>query len=121
MLFNTKSRLVASSRNQQRGPLVPGRDVIDVGRAPWKDVGGAGPDVILVQGHARGQDHRRQDVDPRAGPSAVPSLLCSEGTGSGGEPVLQEVPGPDPEAAQVCGLTELASSEFPLVRRLFYK
>lgn len=56
---------------------------------------------MFVSGDVGGQGHRHQAADPRPGPGAVPSLLDAEGAGSGGEPVLQQVPGQDPEAAQV--------------------
>lgn len=81
----------------------PCRTVIDDGRLRWKDGGGRGADVLSVPGNARGPGRRHQDGDTRAGPVAVPSLLGAEAAGAGGEPVLQEVPGKDPEAAQVSG------------------
>lgn len=84
---------------------VPRRSIIDGGRERWKDGGGLGTNVMLVPGNVSGQGHRDQDADPRAGPGAVPGLLGTEGAGAGGEPVLQQVPGQDPEAAQVSGLT----------------
>lgn len=83
----------------------PRRNTIDVGRERWKDGGGHGTNVMFVPGDVSGQGHRDQDADPRAGPGAFPSLLSAEGAGAGGEPVLQQVPGQDPEAAQVSGLT----------------
>lgn len=82
----------------------PRRIVIDAGRKRWKDGGGRGANVMFVPGNVSGQGHRNSDADPRAGPSAVPSLLSAEGAGAGGEPVLQQVPGQDPEAAQVSRL-----------------
>lgn len=68
-----------------------------------KDVGGGASDVLPIPGHVSGQSRRHQDAHPRAGPGAVPSLLGAEGTRTRGEPVLQQVPGEDPEAAQVSG------------------
>lgn len=88
------------------------RNVIDVGRERWKYGGGHGPNVMFVPGNVGGQNHRYSDADPRAGPITVPSLLGSEGAGAGGKPVLQQIPGQDPEAAQVSRLTWLA----PVVR-----
>ncbi len=79
------------------------RKVIDGGRKRWKDGGGRDTNVMFVSGDVSGQGHRHQDADPWAGPGAVPSLLRAEGTGAGGEPVLQQVPGQDPQAAQVSG------------------
>lgn len=100
-LFKIKLLAAVSSRNQKRAPVVPARSVLDVGRERWKNVGGVAPDVMSVPGHVRGQGRRHQDVDTRTGPGAVPCLFGSEGPGSGGEPVLREIPGQDPEAAQV--------------------
>ncbi|XP_073332466.1 ATP synthase mitochondrial F1 complex assembly factor 1 isoform X1 [Pagrus major] len=70
---------------------------------------------MFVPGDVSGQGHRHQDVYPRVGTGAVPSLLREEGAGAGGEPVLQQVPGQDPEAAQVSGLMQLAATTFSAI------
>lgn len=87
-------------RNKHMKP-VPRRNFIDVGRERWKDGGGRDTNVMFVSGHVGGQGHRHQDADPRPGPGAVPSLLGAPGAGTGGESVLQQVPGQNPKAAQV--------------------
>lgn len=90
-------------RNKDIKP-VPCRNVIDVGRERWKDGGGRDTNVMFVSGDVGGQGHRHQDADPRPGPGAVPSLLSAQEARSGGESVLQQVRGQDPEAAQVSEL-----------------
>lgn len=52
-----------------------------------------------------GQSLRHQAADPRAAAGTLPSLLGAKRAGAGGEPVLQQIPGQDPEAAQVSELT----------------
>lgn len=94
----------------------PRRNIIDVGRERWKDGGGLGSDVLLVPGDVSCQGHGHQDADPRAGPGAVPGLLGAEGSGSGGEPVLQQVPGQDPEAAQVSGPSQTPSEKSVILK-----
>lgn len=87
--------------------VVPHRSAIHGGRLRWKDGGGLGADVLFVPGNAGGQGHRHSRINPRHGPASVPGLLGAEGAGTGGEPVLRQVPGQDPEAAQVSGPTKL--------------
>lgn len=72
-----------------------------MGRERWKDGGRNGTNVMFVPGDVSGQGHWHQDADPRAGPGPVPSLLGAEGARARGESVLQQVPGQDPETAQV--------------------
>lgn len=81
----------------------PRRTTIDVGRGRWKHGRGRAADVLPVSRHVSGQNQRHQASDPRTGPHTVPGLLGAEGSGAagGGEPVLQQIPGQDPEAAQV--------------------
>lgn len=93
----------------------PRRTTIDGGRMRWKDGGGLGTDVMFVPGNVSGSGHRHSHSDPWDGPFTVPSLLGAEGAGTGGEPVLQQVPGQDPEAAQVSRLTELHGA-YPVLR-----
>lgn len=85
--------------------VVPRRSIIDVGRGGWQHGGGHGTNVMFIPRDDSGQGHRHSDADSRVGSGAVPSFLSAEGTGAGGEPVLQQVPGEDPEAAQVRELT----------------
>lgn len=80
---------------------VPSRSSIDAGRKRWKDGGGHSTDVMFVPRDVSGQGHWHQNAHPRAGPVAISGLLASEGAGTGGEPVLQQVPGQNPEASQV--------------------
>lgn len=77
------------------------RTVIDAAQERQKDGGGHGPDVVFVPRDVGRQGHRHQDADPRAGPVTLSGLLGAEGTGAGGESVLLQVPGEDPEAPQV--------------------
>lgn len=84
-----------------------------MGRERWQDGGGRATNVIFVPGYVSSQGHRHQDADPRVGARAVPSLLNTQGAGSGGEPVLQQVPGKDPEAAQVRELISATQSDVP--------
>lgn len=84
------------------------RNVIDVAPERWQDDGGAGADVVFVPRTVGRQGRRDQDADPRPGPGPLPSLLGAEGAGAGGEPVLQQVPGEDPAAAQVRLQTSLS-------------
>lgn len=72
-----------------------------MGRERRKDGGRYGANVMFVPGNVSGPGHWHQDADTRAGPGPLPSLFSAEGARAGGESVLQQVPGEDPESAQV--------------------
>lgn len=90
---------------------LPRRNIIDERRERWKHGGGFGTNVLHVPGDVSGQSRRHQAADSRPRPAAVPSFLRAEGTGAGGESVLQQIPGQDPETAQVSGLISETSPE----------
>lgn len=86
--------------------MVPHRSAIHGGRLRWKNGGGLGADVMFVPGNVSGPGHRHSRINPRDDTASLPGLLGAEGAGTGREPVLQQVPGQDPEAAQVSGPAE---------------
>ena len=73
--------------------------------------GGPGADGLLVPRPAGGASRRRPAAHPRPGPGALQELLPEEepggAGGAGGEPVLQPLPGADPEGTEVSVLLSL--------------
>lgn len=108
MIFNIlylSISVLAYDRNLCRNPRSR-RNTTDVQRERWKHGGGPGPNVMFVSGHVGRQSRRHQADDPRPGSGAVPNLFrAEERPGPGGESVLRQIPGEDPETAQVSPAT----------------